>query len=502
MRMAKSTLLMLFGAVLLSACAVGPDYQRPEVPLADSFAKQTQEYYETEGIRVRWWKSFNDSILIGLIDTAVKENHDVLQALSRINQSRAVARESLSELLPGVQVSGDYEKARSSGARFSGEGGGAFEYELYTAGLDALWEIDIFGRLRRGLESKNAAYEATVAELRDSIRMVVSEVAVAYFELRGAQRRLDIAENNVRIQRKTLRLVEAKFEAGQISELDVLRARTQLERTQADIAPVENAVQRSLHRLAILLGKQPMELYAQLNVAKEVPTYAGPLKIGNPGDLLRRRPDIRMAERRLASETALVGVAVANFFPVVTLSGSLGVEASSVSDWTKGAGTYRFGPSLTWSPLDTGKNMARVKAQEARVQEALLSYEKSILLALEDAENAFVRYRTEQDRMLRISRALASAQKAHTIARAQYDEGVLDFLSVLDAQDQVLDNEDQLALSQQNIGLAIVGIYKALGGGWEAWSLVDTDGQYTVDGEEVLEGRSSQAPSERAEKDI
>jgi multidrug efflux system outer membrane protein len=494
--MSKFLSAAIFPLFILSGCAVGPDYQMPSSELGDSFAREDNAYYQKGATPVTWWKSFKDPVLTELIERAVKDNHDVRVSLSRINQSRAVARESFSELLPGVQANAAYEKARSSGARFSGEGGGSFDYELYTAGLDALWEVDIFGRLRRGLESKNAQYEANVAELRDTIRMLVAEIGGTYFELRGSQKRLGIAKRNIELQRETLALVKAKFETGQISELDVLRARTQLERTLANVAPLDNEVQRSMHRLAILLGKQPRDLEIDLEEVSEVPQYSGPLNIGKPSELLRRRPDIRMAERSLASETALVGVAIANFFPVVSISGSLGVEASTVSDWTNGAGTYGFGPSLTWSPLDTGKNMARVKAQKARVREALLNYEKTVLLALEDTENALVRFRTEKERILRINRALDSAQKAHNIARAQYDEGVLDFLSVIDAQDQVLDNEDELAVSQQNIGLAIVGIYKALGGGWEAWSLIDEDDEHSVGkiGEEV--GKKEQAVTE------
>lgn len=463
-------LLGLFPFVLI-ACAVGPDYVAPEMELPASFSIQS----DSDKVDLSWWNSFEDETLSDLIEEAVLDNKDIQQALSRINQSRALAREARSQLYPGVQLGADYEKSRQTGSRFPGAG--SFQYEIYTADSTASWEIDIFGSLRRNLESKNAEYAGQVASLHDSLLLVIGEVAQTYFSLRGAQAQLAIAEKNLEIQEDTLKLVQLKYEAGVVSELDTVRARSQLEQTRAVVPIWEANVQTSIHRLSVLLGKFPKELEEKLIKSEPIPSYAGPVSLGKPEELLRRRPDVQRAERALASLTAQVGVAVAEFFPKITFHGSLGVDAPHFSDLTGGAHSegYAFGPSIRWRPFDFGRIQARVAAADERAQEALYAYEQQVLLALEDVESSLVRFSSQRRRKIQLEIAFASASKAYELARDQYEEGLIDLLSVLQAQSQMLDVESALYESKEEMSTSYVSLAKALGGGWQEWELSRAD---------------------------
>ncbi len=454
---------------VLTGCAVGPDYVAPEMELPVSFSNESGQ----QDVDLAWWNSFEDDTLTYLIEEAVRENKDVKQALSRINQSRALAREARSELYPGIQLGSAFEKSRQTGSRFPGAGG--FRYEIYTADSSASWEIDIFGRLRRNLESKNAEYAGQVASLHDTLLMVLGEVAQTYFSLRGAQAQLHIAQKNLDIQEDTLELVQVKFDTGVVSELDAVRAQSQLEQTRAVVPVWEAHVQTSIHRLSVLLGKFPKDLEADLEKRGPIPNYAGPATLGKPEELLRRRPDIQIAERALASYTAQIGVAVSELFPKLTFSGSLGVDATHFSDLTGGANTrgYAFGPSISWRPFDFGRIQARITAADERAKEALYAYEKQVLVALEDVESSLVTFSSQRRRKIQLDIAFASAQKAHELAREQYEEGLIDLLSVLEAQAQMLDVESALCESREQVSSSYVLLSKALGGGWQQWELLD-----------------------------
>jgi multidrug efflux system outer membrane protein len=468
-----------FLAVLLlglSGCAVGPDYIRPEMEVPIEYGEGEDARYTVDEVQSSWWTLFNDSTLSTLVQDAARENKGVLQALSRINQSRAMARVAFAELLPGTQLNGSYTKVKDSGSRSPAEfSTGAYDFEIYSASVDAVWEIDIFGRLRRNLEARNAEHAAAVAQLQDSLRMVVAEVGVAYFELRGYQAQLNIAKENLEAQNHTSRIVKAKYQNGLVSELDVVRAQAVLAETRASVPPLESAVKRSIHRLAVLVGKYPKELESRLIAPASIPLYQGSVGIGAPEDLLRRRPDIRSAERMLASYTAQIGVAVGDLFPKVTLNGAIGVEAPNFSGLTDGGSVYSYGPSISWTPFDSGRLRARVKATDARAEEALLAYEHVVLVALEDVENALAAYTAERIRHERLKEAVTATSRAYLLAKDQYQEGVLDLLSVLDAERSKLQNESSLAQSETALATSVVGIYKALGGGWESWELANLD---------------------------
>lgn len=469
--------LSILLALTLTSCAVGPDYIAPDLAVDGAFSEAGQD--QALDIEQQWWKSFNDQTLNSLIADAVANNKGVQQSLSRINQSRALARQAFAELLPGTQLSGGMEKSKTSGARFPGADNGAdgteekFEYKVFTAGIDAAWEIDFFGRLRRELEARNAAYDGSVATLHDSVRILIAEVALSYFQLRASQAELAVAQKNLTIQEETNEFVQTKRKFGTANELDTARAEAQLESTRSIVPTLELMVKMQKNRLAVLLGKKPGELKDQLAEVKEIPSYGGPLTVGTPEMLLRRRPDLRAAERELASQTALVGVAVGELFPKIQISGSVGLEANTFNNIPDGAETYHFGPSFTWSPFDLGRLRSKIKAQDAKTEEALLGYEQAVLEALEDVENAIASLNAENRRLVSTEKAYKASSRAHQLAVEQYEEGVIDFLSVLDAQEEALNNERLFIQSKQQAATALVGLYKALGGGWEEWKLVD-----------------------------
>lgn len=406
---------------VLAGCAVGPDYKKPHPELPDHFSQTDPQLGIGEDLDVTWWQSFDDEILNQLIVEAASNNRGVRQAVARINESRALANQAVSELLPGARLSGTYEKARNSNSRFPGSGGsttgpsqGNFEYEVYTGSVDASWEVDLFGRLRRDLEAKNAEYDGTVAELHDVLRILFSDLASHYVSLRGAQHRYAIAQSNEELQKKSLELVQSKFTYGEVPELDVERAKTQLAQTQASIPPLENEVNMRMHRLAVLIGEAPRDLVERLSAAPlpNIPSYAGPVTIGNPQALLRHRPDVRRAERTLAAATAQIGVKTAELFPIITIDGSLGVEAPKFSLLDNGARIFRYGPTITWAAFDTGRLRQQIYAQEAETQAALMAYEQTVLTSLEDVENAFSTFTTGKSSLLHYENAFLSSRKA------------------------------------------------------------------------------------------
>ncbi len=457
--------------IAFSACAVGPNYHRPESKIPKQIKSPKIANISDQKLNIRWWESFQDPILNQLVLKGVAANKSVKQALSRVNQSRALARVAFAELLPGFQFNSSYEERQISGVQF---GGKANKYDLYRSSLDAAWEIDIFGRLRRNLEASNADYEAKVAGLDDSIQILLSELANNYFQLRSAQQQLAIAKNNLKLQQETVRIVEAKLKAGSIGELDLARANSQLAQTSSTVAPLKAMVKSYIYRISVLCSKSPTRFTKLLRKVDAVPVYQGSVQIGQVEDILQRRPDIRSAERMLAEYNAIIGVETGQLFPKIKLTGFFGYEN------TKGHGlfnsnreVYGYGPTITWSPFDLGTIRSKIKSADARAEEALYFYEETVLKALEDLKNSFNNYQAQSARTYYLQTAFDSSKRAYQLAQAQYQVGSIDLLSVLDAQTQMLSTENELAVNQQSQATAIVNIYKALGGGWEAWEMVE-----------------------------
>jgi NodT family efflux transporter outer membrane factor (OMF) lipoprotein len=465
--------LLLIGSVstlLLSGCAVGPNYHMPKSSVNPGFANGSQTAISTNQTAITWWRSFQDTELDGLVDRAVATNHDLRIASARVRQARALRSQAVLNALPIVHADASYNKSVSSldSILFFPVPREGRELQLYNTGFDATWEVDIFGGARRAIEASSADLAAAAESRRDVLVSLIAEVARNYFELRGAQRQLAVAHQNADNQRETLDLTEAKLRAGTSAQLDVARARSQLNATLATLPPLEASIKHSIHRLSVLIGLEPNALVAELSTSAPLPSLPALVEIGTPAELLRRRPDIRAAERSLAAATALIGVQTADLFPRVTFVGNLGFSASEVSRLgISGNDTYSFGPQITWAALDLGRVRARIKAAHAQADAQLAVYEKTVLTALEETENALVDFGREQARRDYLAVSARAAKEAASLADDRYRSGITDFLTVLDAQRTQFALDDQLAQSQTRTVTALVAVYKALGGGWE-----------------------------------
>ena len=343
-----------------------------------------------------------------------------------------------------------------------------FDAHLYDAGFDAFWELDFFGRVRRNVEAQSAEVQAAEAGLRDAQVSVTAEVARTYFELRGEQLQLAVARGNVDNQRQTLELTGARLEAGGGTELDTSRAQAQLSTTLATIGPLEAAVARSIHRLSVLTGREPDALTGELGALRELPDLPRITAIGDPAGLLRRRPDIRVAERQLAASTALVGVAIGDLFPKVTFTGSFSYSAAETNALGNSSSRgYVTGPGISWAAFDLGRVRAEVAGSRAHADVALATYEQSVLRALEETEGALVTHARTRESLKDAADAAEASLKAARLARTRYEGGVVDFLAVLDAERTQLAAEDRLAQSRTEAATSLIAVYKSLGGGWE-----------------------------------
>jgi multidrug efflux system outer membrane protein len=459
---------LLLALLLLGGCAVGPDYRMPKTAAPGAFANGVQTNLSSGEIVANWWRNFNDPTLDQLVNRALTNNHDLRIAAANVREARALRRFNQFDLLPVPEASAGYTKARSSGAAIPFLPASARQTELYDAGFDATWELDFFGRVRRSIQASTAELEVAEANRRDVQVTLISEVARNYFELRGAQNELAVALRSVENQQGTVSITQARFEGGRGTELDVARAQAQLNAALATIPPFQTAIDQAIHRLSVLVGEQPTFLSDQLKPAAPLPPLPPLVSIGSPDALLRRRADIRAAERRLAAATARIGVATADLFPRVTFNGSVAFQATSISDLGKPAtDAWSFGPRITWAALDLGHVRARIQAAGARAEAALANYERTVLTSLEETENALVDFGRTQTRRDYLREAVRASETAATLARQRFEAGATDFLTVLDSERVMLVARDQFARSQTSTATSLLAVYKALGGGWE-----------------------------------
>jgi multidrug efflux system outer membrane protein len=464
-RSLKVQLGLFASMLLLAACAVGPDYKTPvQAPVVLQNAPAGA--FSTANPEAQWWKAFNDPVLDGLISQALAGNLDIRVAVARVDEARALFKDARLDQLPRVTADGSYTK---SDQQQPGSNGQRVESETYQAGFDAGWEIDLFGRVRRGVESARAEAGAAQADLRDAQVTIAAEVARNYLELRGAQARLAVANRNLDTQRETLRLTQVRYNAGAGSPIDVASAQARLNATEAAIPALITAEKRANYRLCVLVGKRPGELDATLTAKTdaEVTPLIAALPIGEASDLLRRRPDVQAAERRLAAQTAKVGVATADLFPRVRVSGFIGFLSGSASGFGNSASqAWSVAPTVSWPALDLGGAHQRLKAAQARNDASLAVYDQTVLRALEDLETALVAYRQQQAQLVSLTNQAAASRRAAELARIQYKEGGIDFLVLLDAERTLLAAEDSLTVAETGVNTNVVAIYKALGGGW------------------------------------
>jgi outer membrane protein, multidrug efflux system len=455
-------------AALLAGCAVGPDYRAPAPPAVERFGQATQLPTAAGEIDRRWWQVFGDPQLDELVGRAVAANQDLAAANARLREARASRREQFFDLLPTVTSTASYQERRSSLGSVPGGFPILRDLSLYDAGFDATWELDLFGRTRRLNQSARAAAEAAIASRDDVQRSVVAEVARNYFELRGAQSRLAVAQRNAETQSRVLELVRQRFDAGRGTGLDTARAEAVVATTLATVPPLEATVVRAMHRIEVLTGEVPGALADSLAAEAPLPALPATVALGDPAQLLRRRPDVRAAERQLAAATARIGVAVADLFPRVTVNGSIGLQALTVDRLDDSRSDRRsFGPSLSWAFLDYGRIRQRINAAGARTDAALAQYQQSVLVALEETENALSDYGRERRRVALLERAAEQSVIASDLATQRFEVGVADFLTALDAYRTALEAEDLLAESRTRAATNLVSLFKALAGGWE-----------------------------------
>ncbi|MEM9557145.1 MAG: efflux transporter outer membrane subunit [Acidobacteriota bacterium] len=471
--MQHSRLFSLFALAIASfgCAAVGPDYQAPEPlePDAWQHGGRTTVPIEAPEVLAEWWQRLDDPTLTAWIERALLGSPDVDAATARLRRARALLTVQRADRLPSLDAEGSASFSDPSDATAPG----VDSQELYSAGFDASWELDLFGRVRRSVEAAEAELTASTLDLATVRTSLAAEVAGAYIDLRTFQQRLQLAVANRDAQYDTFELARSRFNAGLVSRLDVEQARANLERTRSQIPTLRAGIERSANRLLVLAGEAPGSDQALSTVAP-LPATPTRIAVGIPADALRRRPDVRAAERRLAAETARIGIATAALYPRFGLTGSIGVESLDLDGLTdSGAGFFGLVPSVSWRLFDRRAVRADIEAQTATQAEALAAYEATVLRALEEVENSLVGYVEEVQRQEALRTAVAAAQRAASLAADLYRSGLRTFQDVLDAQRTLLDLQDQLALSEGSTVLEVVRLYKALGGGWTPLAPLD-----------------------------
>lgn len=464
--------------LLAGGCTVGPDYQRPDLPVPAGWKEAQQSGIDTKSAELtRWWTSFNDPLLTSLVERAVKSNLDLRVAEARIREARANRTVVAAGAWPMLNSSGSVSRNRASqnaigapsqGAVGAPHSGAVLEQSFYQTGFDATWEIDVFGGVRRSVEAADANIEASVENRRDVLVTLLGDVAKNYIDLRGFQRQLVVARATLKAQQDTLELTRVRFQAGLGSDLEVAQAEGQVNTTAAQIPTLESALKQAAYGLDLLLGLEPGVLWAELANETAIPSLPPEVLVGLPSDLLRRRPDVRLAERQLAAATALIGAATADLFPKFSLASGIGLQSISASTWFSAQSRFwSVGPTISWPVFDAGRIRANIEVRNAQQEQALNQYEKAVLSALNDAETSLVNYAQEQVRNRSLSAAVAANQRALEMANELYFRGLNDFLNVLVTQRALYSVETDLAQSQATMATNLVSLYKALGGGWE-----------------------------------
>jgi NodT family efflux transporter outer membrane factor (OMF) lipoprotein len=472
------SLLLAAGAALtLGACeAVGPNYKEPALNAPAAWATADlpgAPAASAPGELTKWWTALNDPTLSSLMDRAVTGNLDLKLATARIREARAARSFARAGDSPTLDLNAGAERSRNSpnanngvstgNTRSQGEG-------LFTAGLDASWEIDVFGGVRRAVEAADADVNSAVWNRRNLTVSLLAEVALNYMDLRTAQQRIVATRGNVDTQSKTVDLATNRFTTGLDSEIDSTRARSQKAATASLIPALEAQARQAIHRISVLTGQHPGALVAELDPASVIPAIASGqnIPIGVPTDLLRRRADVRQAERDLAGGTARIGVATAELYPRFTLNGSIGLSSRVLGHFPRGDSTFwSIGPGVDWNLFDGGAIRANIAVVEARTDQLAINYQSTLLNALREVDDAAVAFVKNQERAAALSEAVTQQKRAVELANQLFAKQLTNFLTVLDSQRRLFELQDELVASQGDVGTSLVALYKALGGGWE-----------------------------------
>ena len=467
-----SFLIFLLCLAALTGCMVGPNFQRPQQSVPARWSgplppPPSQPATTEEEELARWWTVFEDQTLTSLLERAVQGNLDLKLAEARIRQARAARGVAASTLGPTVDATGSYSRRQLPGSSLDENAKGPTTNQ-YQAGFDAAWELDIFGGIRRNIESADANVQAAAENRRDVLVTLTAEVARNYIDLRAFQQRIAIAQKNLQVQQHSAKLTRQRFEFGFVSGLDVATAEAQVATTAAVIPLLEAQARQSIYNLSVLLGRDPAALVQELSPALAIPVAPPSVPVGVPSDLLRRRPDIRRAEAGIHSATAQIGVATADLFPRFFLFGSGGYQAAKLGSWFEPAGLFwSIGPSVSWPVFDMGRIRSNIEVQKALTEQSVIVYRQTVLSALQETENALIASAKEQEHRKSLVEAVAANRKAVDLALKLYTEGLTDFLNVLEAQRSLFVTEDALVQSNGTVSTSLVALYKALGGGWD-----------------------------------
>jgi multidrug efflux system outer membrane protein len=464
--------IALMPLLALAACASGPDYRTPAVTLPAGYAQAPAVAQAADAASLAiFWRQFDDPVLDGLVQAALQANLDVRIAQARLVEAQATLLGSEAASMPSVGLNGGVTRSVTPTYQLPGATRSQRTNTVYAPSAVMNWELDLFGRQQRATESAAARVTAQELGIGAAQSAVVAALAGNYLALRGLQQRLQVAEDALVNQREALRLTQARAGAGRGTEFDVARARTLVASTAAGVPALLGDIARAQHRIATLTGQPAAQVQATLAAPRALPRLAATdlsrLPVGTPEALLRRRPDIQVAERQLAAASAEIGVAMADRFPRLSLSGLLGFNTNRASDLGEGSSAvYSVGAALSWTALDFGRVRAGVRGAESRAERSRLVYEQTVLVALEEAENALSGYTRSAQRAAELAVAAGEAQRAARIARARLQAGSVDLLTVLDAERQSLSAVDQLAQADSGTAGALVEVYRALGGGW------------------------------------
>jgi NodT family efflux transporter outer membrane factor (OMF) lipoprotein len=466
----------------LAGCSVGPNYQSPEIieaPRRTSAETANAPSRTVEGqIDQTWWKTFRDPRLSSLVERLVAQNLDLKTAAERVVQSVAQRQVAVAQGLPHIEglSSSTYNRQSPNGflALLTPAPGAPLDYGLFHDALTSSWELDLFGRVRRAVEAADAETLAAVENRHGVALAALAELTISYMQLRGTQDRLDIAKRNLRLSDENVDLVNARFGNGVATTLDLAQARAQQATIAATLPPLRTREAELINAVGLLLGDAPRALDGELRRPRALPRVPRRVPVGLPGTLVRRRPDVREAEARLHETTAETGVAVANFYPDVTLNGAVGPESLQLSNlFTPASIAFSVGPAISIPIFEGGRLRGMLSLRESQQREAAIAFQKTVLRAWQEVDDALTAYGEAQHRRADVARAVAENRAALEAARQRYSEGAVNFLNVTTTQAQLLQSENDLADSDTLIATDLVNLYRALGGGWEVADLVE-----------------------------
>ncbi len=476
--------LTLFAALLLSGCfAVGPDYQRPKIAVPEQWSESTAATVSQPAQPDKWWRTFNDPVLDKLIVDAIASNLDLKLALERVKDARILRSATIAAGLPSLTAKSNvirrFNNSSSSSAQtggtssaIGGVGVGNQLINIFQMGFDAQWELDFFGGVRRAVEAADATIDVEVENSRDVLVTLLGEVARNYIELRANQRLVAITRENLHAQQETQELTQIRQQTGLASMLEVTQAQAQAATTEAQLPNYETAIKQSLHALSVLLGKEPGAPAVSLDQQGVILTVAANVITNLPSELLQRRPDIRRAERQLAVANASVGVATAELYPKINLAAFIGLQNTTITDFTPLGKSWSAASSLTLPIFNWGKLNANIDSKKAQFEQTLLTYQSTVLSAFKEVEDALTAYSKEQERHNALAKAVAANQLAVQLANERYQKGLTAFLDVLTSQSALYQAQSLLITSESQLAGNLVALYKALGGGWQTEAIV------------------------------